>query len=339
MKNYSFLVVLLLLLVVPLALQAEPNTEFCLDYKLEDRYHQIFPQMAASAEAVIEQFCSGSLTNKRTISDHIAQMSVAVENQFKKDDAYFFPIQDVNRAINQVLQEENAAPNFLLMPLAQGDGIKFSGQKFKVGADNKAACDQVAQSNHASSCRDYIVTYVDIYNYTQLIIQKLDTEPVLKYLNIVEQDWEDFYQKSRSQTLVERMLNSYFWRKDKKPGEFLRPPDSQWILLHPSVVIENVSDALEGNQTEVGIMLEMLGWNKWRRDKWYQLSGGSLVTVYTDRAKIDDWGYGVALHFGNVYTLGAVDHDGDTGIFISMDVLELFKDKKAYIDSYIGSLK
>ena len=47
----------------------------------------------------------------------------------------------------------------------------------------------------------------------------------------------------------------------------------------------------------------------------------------------------MALHFGNVYTVGAVDRDEETGVFISVDVLELFKNKKAYIDSYIGSLR
>lgn len=338
MKTKPFVILFLLLLGLPLAVQAA-DTGFCQDYKLAPKYHQIFPQMAGTSEAIIEQFCSGSLTNRRAISDKIAQMSVAAEDRFKKDNAFFFPIQDVNRAINQVLQAENAAPNFVIMPLAQGDGIKFEEKNFKVADDNKAACDVVAQANHASNCREYILAYAEIYNHAQLLIQKLDTAPVLKYLNLVEQDWENFYQKSRSQTLLERVVNSYFWRQDKQPGEFLRPPDAQWILLHPSVVIENVAEATDGEQTEDGLMLEFVGWNSWRRDKWYQLSGGSIVGVYSERSNLDDWAYGLALHFGNVYTIGAVDRDGETGVFISVDVLELFKDKKAYMDSYIGSLK
>ncbi|MDZ7803644.1 hypothetical protein [Thiohalophilus sp.] len=338
MKARALWILLFVVLGAHLPVQAE-DTGFCEDYRLEPKYHQIFPQMATASEAIIEQFCSGALTNKRAISDQIAQMSVAAEDRFRKNNTFFFPIRDVNQAINQVMQTENAVPNFLVMPLAQGDGIRFEGEKFRVSEANHVACEALAQANQAGSCREYIMAYAAIYNHAQLLIQKLDTGPVLKYLNIVEQDWENFYQKSRSQTLLERAVNSYFWRKDKQPGEFLRPPDAQWILMHPAVVIENVSEAVEGNQTEEGIMLELVGWNSWRRDKWYQLSGGSIVGVYSERINLDDWAYGLALHFGNVYTIGAVDRDGETGVFISMDVLELFKDKKAYMDSYIGSLK
>ncbi len=338
MKIKWLVFLLFLLSGLPLSVQAA-DTEFCRDYQLEPKYHQVFPQMASASEAIIEQFCSGALSNKRAISDQIAQMSVAAEDRFRQGNTFFFPIRDVNQGINRVMQAENAAPNFLTMPLAQGDGIKFDGEKFRVSEANQATCEAVAQANQAGNCRDYILAYVAIYNHAQLLIQKLDTRPVLKYLNIVEQDWENFYQKSRSQTLLERAVNSYFWRKDKQPGEFLRPPDAQWILMHPAVVIENVSEAVEGNQTEEGIMLELVGWNSWRRDKWYQLSGGSIVGVYSERVNLDDWAYGLALHFGNIYTIGAVDRDGEAGVFISMDVLELFKDKKAYMDSYIGSLK
>jgi len=338
MPGKAWIVVLFLVIGWAPAAQAK-DVDFCQSYVLDAAHHKIFPQMAAAAEAVVEQFCSGNLTNKRAISEKIIQMSVATESRFKSGNEYFFPIKKVNSELNQTLTEFNEAPNFIAMPLAQGNGIKFNGKNFKVDNGLVAKCNQVATENHAADCRAYILAYTDIYNFAQLIIQKQDTAPVLKYLNMVEQDWDDYYEKSRSQTMLERFVNSYFWRQDKKPGQFLPPPDSQWILLHPSVVIENVSEAIDGNRTKEGLMLELAGWNSWRRDKWYQLSGGSLVTVYTERAKINDWGYGVALYFGNVYTIGAVDHDGKTGVFISVDVLELFKDKKAFVDSYIGKLK
>ncbi|MEJ2452356.1 MAG: hypothetical protein P8047_17160 [Gammaproteobacteria bacterium] len=312
-------VLLLVLGWVPAA-QAD-DTDFCQSYKLDAIHHQIFPQMADSAEAVVNQFCSGNLTNRQAISEKVVQLSVAVQDRFKSGGAYFFPIKKVNTALNKTLTEFKEAPNFIPMNLAQGSGIKFDGRPFKVDDENKATCNQVATANHAADCRAYILAYADIYNFAHLLIQKQDTAPVLKYLNMVEQDWDNYYQKSRSQTMLERLINSYFWRQGKKPGQFLSPPDSQWIVLHPSVVIENVKDAVAGNRTKEGLMLEVAGWNRWRRDKWYQLSGASLVAVYSDRANVNDWGYGMALYFGNVYTIGAVDHDGKTGVFISVDVL------------------
>ena len=119
---------------------------------------------------------------------------------------------------------------------------------------------------------------------------------------------------------------------------FLQPPAKQWIVFHPSVVIENVADALDGSNTQEGVMLEFVGLNWWQRARWYQLSGASLVGLYSDRPEVDDVGYGVALHFGNKLTVGMVDHDGADGFFVSIDVLEFYKDKRSVYDQYVGEL-
>ena len=36
-------------------------------------------------------------------------------------------------------------------------------------------------------------------------------------------------------------------------------------------------------------------------------------------------GHGLTFCFGNDLIMGAVDHDGDAGVFVSIDVVELLK--------------
>ncbi len=212
-------------------------------------------------------------------------------------------------------------------------------------ATNQESCDstisKAAEKNIVCtrSCKELMDAYVDIYNHSQILIQKMHTVHVSKYLRLSKSQWDDYYNKSRSQTIIERLINGYVWRLDKEPGMFLEPPKMQWVVLHPSVVIENVPEALDGNDTQEGIMIEMLGVNWWQVDKWYQPSGASLITLYSDRADVKDWGYGIAVHFSNKFTIGAVDHDGDIGYFVSVDLLDLFKNKKTLIDEYIGKVK
>ncbi len=341
MKNHILIITLVLLFGWSIQVHGEEKNNFCKDYALDKAFVKIMPKPASISADIYERFCCGLLTNKLEIATKIYQFSVASEKVFKVDDSgeFFFPIEAVNKEIKKNLQEKETVPNIQLMPLAQGIGIKFNGKEFSVSEDKKDICKELALKNNCKDCRGYIETYFKAYNKLQQILQNLDAVRVTKYLDITENDWENYYKKGRSQTVVERLVNGYFWRKDKKPGMFLSPPDTQYILFHPSIVIENVPDALDGSETEEGIMLEVAGINRWRRDKWYQLSGGSVVTVYSDRNTVDDWGYGLSLHFGNKFTLGAVDRDGDIGYFISLDVLELFKDKKTYLDSYFGELK
>jgi hypothetical protein len=99
-------------------------------------------------------------------------------------------------------------------------------------------------------------------------------------------------------------------------------------------VIENVDAALEGDQTKEALLIEAVGVNWWSERPWYMPSGGSLVALYSDRSATADVGYGVAVHFRGVYTVGYAVHDGDDGVFISVDLLKFFQDKRKIISTY-----
>ncbi|KKL95577.1 hypothetical protein LCGC14_1853200 [marine sediment metagenome] len=84
-------------------------------------------------------------------------------------------------------------------------------------------------------------------------------------------------------------------------------------------------------------MIEAIGVDWWKQDKWFLPSGGAIIATYSDRSGVDDWGYGVSLNFDSKFTLGASDHGGDIGFFITIDLLKLIQDKASTIKKYRGS--
>ncbi len=62
--------------------------------------------------------------------------------------------------------------------------------------------------------------------------------------------------------------------------------------------------------------------------------GVSFVSVYADRSDVDDFGLGVMLHVNNNYSLGVTWRDGDTGFFLTVDLLKLFEDKQSNFQKY-----
>lgn len=319
---------------------AAETKDYCQNYTLDKSAEKALPRLAKMSKAIVDNFCRGELTSERDIAIQIENMLSESGREFNSIgiDRNVFPYTKVVKEVQAAVADKMSVPNMIEIPAAFGVGVSIGGADITVPADKLADCNIKAEAAGAGSCSGLISAYSEIYNYSQDLIENIHTAPVLKYIRLSRQEWDDYYEKSRSQTALERAINGALWRRDKKPGQFLAPPDKQYIVLHPSIVIENVSEALDGSNTREGIMIELFGMNWWRHDKWYQPSGFSLTTVYTDRPLIKDWGYGLALHFGNDFTIGAVDHDGSTGVFISVDVLTLFKDKRALMDDYLGGL-
>jgi hypothetical protein len=137
---------------------------------------------------------------------------------------------------------------------------------------------------------------------------------------------------------------------DRYENGFRRPPKTQWFLLHPAVGVEFASGALDGDQLQPMLYIEVVGANRWNDEqRWIDvpvlryLSGASVIASYADRAGVKDTGYGLILTFGNVYSIGAARYGEETGVFLSLDLANLFREK--YKDKYekfkdkLGGLK
>jgi len=135
------------------------------------------------------------------------------------------------------------------------------------------------------------------------------------------------------------LLDGRWETSDQYPDGVREPPKTQYFLLHPSVAVEHLNAATDGQQFKPVLVLEVLGANRWREDqRWLDvpvlrsLSGAALAVSYADRAGVQDTGAGVLLTFNNAYQFGVMRYDGKTGLLFSIDLANLWRDK--YKDGY-----
>lgn len=138
------------------------------------------------------------------------------------------------------------------------------------------------------------------------------------------------------------MLPFDFWITDiieqPKENSYLQgvpePSVRQWFLLHPSFGVEYASAATDGQQLKPVLYLELFGLNYWDKKRRFintpilnVLSGVSAIISYADRAGLKDHGMGLLLTFDNVYTIGITRYGSETGISLSLDLANLYRDK------------
>lgn len=149
-------------------------------------------------------------------------------------------------------------------------------------------------------------------------------------------NWQHYLDIARSQTFTDMLMTTWLEEKHLTNDHLVGPMDRQWFFMHPGLVLENVNEAPDGSNMEIAIAVEWFGvnwWNKKTSPIGYPF-GVSLTTLYSDRPDVDDVGHGLMFHLDNKYSIGWADHGGKDSFFITIDILELFKDKKAQWKTY-----
>lgn len=185
-------------------------------------------------------------------------------------------------------------------------------------------------------CRQAINNYMKILGQVYNPLAAATLALTHDFLSIKDKQWTSFIEEARSQTFVDIALTSalYEWRFGKQPNVFSSPPKVQWFALHPSVIIENVNGAIDGDETKESLALEVIGFNYWQDACFGFACGASLIINYADRNGIDDTGWGFMFHVDNSYSFGVTKHGGAEGFFITVDLLKLFQDKKSSFSDY-----
>lgn len=194
---------------------------------------------------------------------------------------------------------------------------------------DEVKCETVANA----ACGAVLDEFVGFFGEANRVYTLPEIEQTQDRHKGLREEWDPFLTQMRSQTPIELAVNGWWFRRNET-DEFAPPPEMQWIVLHPIVLLEYGSGAEDGDEMNEAIGLELFGANWWKKREWYMPSGGSLLALYSDRSEVQDWGIGVAVHFNNVYTVGVADHGGDTSVFLSVDLLKAFHDKKNVFDSY-----
>jgi len=296
----------------------------------------VFPDSLSEAREIRKDFCERKIETPRELNNRIAEMLLDLQRLFPQSGVvqriYFAEVAQSGKS-GELSQFALLDEGTLAIHL---DSIGYE----RIQDAELARCNSAASSlNSAASCKIALREFRDIYNFAQATLAQPIAFALSQRLTRLEQHWNDYYDESKSQTLWEMSLNKRIFQNATEGFGYAEPPEWQLVVMHPSMVIENVSDAVDGQQTKESIMIEALGADWWQQDKWYLPSGGSLVATYSDRAGVDDWGYGVSLNFDSKFTLGVADHGGELGTFVTVDLLKLLQDKSETIKSYRESVE
>jgi hypothetical protein len=209
----------------------------------------------------------------------------------------------------------------------QGNGRREGVKVPKVNAESCIKDEECAKALIA-----YRKILKDVY-------RPLAAEPLqltYDFLTLKDKEWTTYIEDARSQTFVDIVVTSwlYEWAFGKGDHDFRSPPKVQWFALRPNVLIENVSSAADGDQVKESLALEVIGLNYWEDACFGLACGASIIVNYSDRNGVDDTGWGLMLHVDNSYSFGVTDHGGETGLFVTVDLLKLFQDKKSSFDDY-----
>lgn len=206
-------------------------------------------------------------------------------------------------------------------------------EKYCGATGSKQACDQVV---------DETVKLIKLTSFGLSASQPLrmkELKAVKENIEALNTLWSEYTDRGRSQTLIELGINSWLYgRTDDFDKYFLPPPKWQLILLHPNAVYEYVDDsAFDGEQGEIGLALELLGIDVWDRgdfDKWYIPSGISATLNAADRADLNDWGYGLMVHFEHRFSVGYIHRDEADALFFSIDLWKWLDSQKKKYQKY-----
>jgi len=202
-----------------------------------------------------------------------------------------------------------------------------SGSNLQVIADNE----KCKTTRFKVNCYEVLDQLRVALNTTNNAVNATEITRVSESIGLYSELWGNYFEKARSQTFLELSVNTYLYRDQLKKDEFVPPPDYQVIFLHPSIALEYISDADDGEEQSEALVIEWLGINWWDMKVPF---GVSFITSYSDRDSVDDVGMGLMFHVNNNYSIGITDHDGDHGVLVTLDLLKLFEDKKSNLEKF-----
>jgi len=304
---------------------------------------EFFPAAAALARAKVTALCSGQVrfTNKEALFVDIVEVTQSLGNEaagtgipWSEDDeldemslAAFAAklVEDIRTyeaALDGTGPDDGAIglPSVAAQPATSLGPANLTHGDFTVIPESQEACDNALQGR---SCNDYLAEFASVYRAIARFYSSADAAPTWKALQKLDSDWTDFMNATADQTPLELLWNGYLFRK--KYGDvrsLVAPPKTQQILLKPYVAGDYLGEAPDGSQLNETVVLDVWGIKRWDASDvpWYQPIGFSIHTAYSDRPAVEDWGYGLSVHFTEANTLGVTSFDGEIGVFLSFDL-------------------
>jgi hypothetical protein len=198
---------------------------------------------------------------------------------------------------------------------------------------HKKVCKDLGFNNCLEAFED-IARAIKPYNF---YIAQWQTGKVLDTLTKLNNEWDQFNKNSRYQTSLDKMVTTVRYSDEYNGEQWAAPPEVQYFFLHTSVVIDNFTHAPEGEEVEMGLAVEWVGYNNWNGSLPF---GVSITSVYADREQGKQTGTGLMFHIDNNYSIGFVDRGNDDySVFINLELFNLFIEKQDKYETYKDKMK
>ena len=159
---------------------------------------------------------------------------------------------------------------------------------------------------------------------------KLTSKQFAQGAKKLHKEWLRYLDEARSQTLLDAWFTTTKEQDYLLQNRLVGPMTTQWFLFHPSLVVENVSDAVDGEEVRQALAIEVIGFNWWdkKSSKLGFPFGASITCLLADRASVGDKGCGLSITINNKTSIGFVSHKEGNGIYVTVDFLNLFAEKQ-----------
>lgn len=286
-----------------------------------------FPEIRDAALGVRRVLCEDGGSREQILdafADFVAR--VRAMNWFAPYGGFLDRRDPFQKVLEELGDPQRGPPTMAVVgPDPDQEALEITGAFFEPAS--RARCDT---ESGVGDCGDVLREFADYYNYAQNTYASPGAIAFAQTVSGFSREWDQYLDNGKGFTPLELLVNSYFFKRNEK-SYFSSPPEIQWIVLHPEVVVENVQGALDGDNTKEALMVQVLGASWWRQDRWYLPNGGSLIAAYADRPGVKDLGYGIALHFRGTFSVGYTRHRGKGGVLVSYDLLKLLQDKQSVL--------
>ncbi|WP_428239558.1 hypothetical protein [Gynuella sp.] len=273
--------------------------------------------------AVMESARQLDITFPSNYNNSFVALSSALLAEFPNDEASqqnLTTLPDIKFSI----ADDFDAPDQLILIGKTSKRIKINSSQFDTLCNSLLQCNAEGQS----SCQLYLDTWAKAVSAYKQEKERVTPQKMAELALEYNEDWAQFFNEARSQTMLDRMLTAQMNRKMLVSQTFQKAPDTQYFLAHPGVVMEYADQAADGEQLKAALSVEWLGVNRWRGCNFGFTNipcGLSIISVYSDKASSRDVGHGAMFHFNNAYSLGLIDRSGQVSVFITVDILKAFE--------------
>lgn len=348
-RNIKFAIVVIALIFSSPSIQAE---QICNNFDAEPEH---FKSVYSRAKALGTEICLsfGEKINNNELADQYAAFVDHVSEQTAEafQGKSFLPELLTQMQHFSDLAKNGVEKKTLPSFVTQEDSRESSGGLdstkvffFFTSTDKKGSADLGAdECNQADlpSCKDLFESLETAIEQYKKPYSSLSGTDLSRRTAVLSAEWNRYLEVARSQTLLDALLTTTLELDHLSQNRLVGPMQRQWFAIHPSIVIENVSDAADGDQLVEALAIEWIGvnwWNKKTSPIGYPI-GISLASIYSDRSTVDDDGHGLMIHIDNSISIGWVNHGGDDGVFVTVDFLNLFAKKKKRWNEYRDKIK